>query len=114
MIRNASNKAILAKNEKLATSIFSKAKGLMFTKKTGKALIFTFSFEQYIPLHMFFVFYPIDVLWLNKDKKVVFLKQDFKPWTMISPKKKAKYVLELKEGTIKRSNTRIGDTISFK
>ena len=39
---------------------------------------------------MFFVFFPIDVLFLDKNKKVVELKENFKPFSIYFPKNKAK------------------------
>ena len=62
---------------------------------------------------MFFVFYSIDVLFLNKNKEVVDLKENFKPFTFYTPKAKSMYVIELPNGTIRKTNTRINDNISF-
>ena len=44
---------------------------------------------------MFFVFYPIDVLLLNKHKEIVEIKKNFKPFTLWNSKEKGKYVVEL-------------------
>ena len=62
---------------------------------------------------MIFVFFPIDVIYLNKNKKVIEMKSNFRPFTFYSPKKNAKYVIELPKGTIKKSRTSMGDIISF-
>ena len=35
------------------------------------------------------------------------------PFTTYSPKKKAKYVIELPAGTIRKSKTRLGDEVAF-
>lgn len=113
MLKNITKNRILAKKSKFCKNIFSKAMGLMFSKK-NKALIFIFNKEKIILLHMFFVFHPIDVLFLNKNKKVVEIKEKFKPFTFYTSKNKAKYIIELPYTTIKRTNTKIGDTISFK
>lgn len=40
----------------------------MFTLKP-KTLIFVNKKEMPVSIHMFFVFYPIDVAWLDKKKK---------------------------------------------
>ncbi len=112
MIINQAKKRVLAKKGFHCKSISSKAIGLMFSLKP-KALIFIFRKEKICPLHMFFVFYPIDVLFLNKNKEVVDLKENFKPFTFYTPKAKAKYVIELTNGTIRKTNTRINDNISF-
>ena len=113
MLKNQTNNKILAKKAKLCKTPFSKALGLMFLKK-DKTLIFIFNKEKIVPLHMLFVFYPIDVLFLNKDKKVVEIKENFRPFAFCTPKNKAKYVIELPCATIKKTNTKIGDILSFK
>ena len=80
---------------KICKSIWSKARGLMFSRK--KNLMFVFDKEQRIGLHMFFVFFPIDVLFLDKNKKIIEIKKNFKPFTFYRSKEKAKYVIELTE-----------------
>ena len=85
----------------------------MFKPRFTKPLIFIFNKEKFIPLHMHLVFFPIDVLWLDRNKRVVELKRDFRPFRMYSPSKKAQYVIELKKGTIDASKTSNGDLISF-
>jgi len=58
--------------------------------------------------------FPIDVLFLNEDWKVVEMKEDFKPFRYHRPKKKAMFIIELPEGSILKSKTKVGDIISFK
>jgi len=113
MLKNKTKNKTLAKKPKFCKNNFSKALGLMFSRK-NKTLIFIFDKEKIISLHMFFVFFPIDVLFLNKHKKVVQIRENFKPFRIIVPKKPAKYIIELPDKTIKKTRTEIGDTISFK
>lgn len=86
----------------------------MFRKKLHKnALIFIFHKGKIIPLHMLFVFHPIDVLYIDKDKKVVEIKENLKPFSFYTPKNKAVYIIELPAGTIKKTKTKPGDRIEF-
>ena len=110
-IKNTTRKTLLAKNAKPCKSVFSRTLGLMFSK--SRPLIFIFDKEKITPLHMFFVFYPIDVLFLNKKKGVIETKEDFRPFTFYTPKYKALYIVELPKDTIKSSKTKIGDKIDF-
>ena len=110
MIKNKTAKKVIAKNEKICSSIISKTIGLMFSPRK-KSLVFVFNKEQKVPLHMFFVFFPIDVLFLDSNKKVVELKRNFKPFRLYNPTKKARYVIELPSGLDKI--TKIGDKLSF-
>lgn len=93
MIHNKSTKKAISQNEIYCKSIFSQARGLMFRGKQN--LIMEFPEERKISLHMWFVFFPIDVLILNKDKKIVEIKRNFKPFTFWTAKEKGKYVVEL-------------------
>ncbi|MBD3248915.1 DUF192 domain-containing protein [Candidatus Woesearchaeota archaeon] len=86
---------------------FGKARGLMFSKK--KNLIFVFHKERRVGLHMFFVFFPIDVLFLDEDKKIIEIKKNFKPFRFYKSKKKAKYVVEISE----KNNFNVGESFSF-
>lgn len=112
MLKNKTKNKVLARKYKICKSILSQAKGLMFTRKK-KTLIFIFKKEKITSLHMFFVFFPIDVLFLNKRKKVVQIKDNFKPLRIIIAKKPAKYIIELPNNTIKKTKTTIGDKIEF-
>lgn len=110
MIQNITKNRILAKEFKECKSIISKAKGLMFSRK--KSLVFVFDKETKVTLHMFFVFFPIDILFLDKNKKIVDLFENAKPFrSIIASKKPAKYIIELP--AIKNSNTELGDIIKY-
>ena len=112
-IKNITKNRIIAANFKLCGDNYSKFIGLMFSKQKNKVLIFKFKKEKNISLHMFFVFYPIDVLFLDKNRIVVDKKENFKPFALYKPKRKAMYAIELSNETIKRTKTEIGDKISF-
>lgn len=100
---------IKIKPDKICKTSCSKCLGLMFSKK--KTIVLEFKKEKIIPLHMLFVFYPIDVLFLNKNKKIVEIKHNFKPFTSYTPKNKAKYAVEIPKST--KTRFKIGDICSF-
>lgn len=115
MIKNLSKNRILAKDHEECKTTFSKAKGLMFTfPLKNKGLVFIFEKEKRISLHMFFVFYPIDLIFLNKNKRIVEMKENFLPFNLYMSKRKAKYVLEFPIRTIKMTKSEIGDKIQWK
>jgi len=113
LIKNKTKNRIVAANFRLCDDNLSKSIGLMFSRKQDKALIFKFSKENIIRLHMFFVFYPIDVLFLDKNKIVVDKKENFKPFTFYKSRERAIYAIELLYGAIKKTKTEIGDRINF-
>lgn len=112
MLKNiTTNKKIVSKIS-IMKNIFQKANGLMFRLKfKDEALVFPFPFEQTTSLHMMFVFFPIDVLFLDQNKKIVEIKSNFKPWSVYTPKNKSKYVIELPKG--KSSLVKLNDQISW-
>ncbi len=113
LVKNTRTKKIITRNAVICSDVFSKFVGLMFTKQQNKALIFKFNEEKIISLHMLFVFYPIGVLFLDKNKIVVDKKENFKPFTFYKSKKKAMYAIELPNGTIRKTNIKIGDALDF-
>jgi uncharacterized protein len=109
------NNKLLMKNVKLANTSWQRTKGLMFEdeKQFNYALVFDFPHESKIgtSLHMIFVFFPIDVLFLNKKKEVVD-KITLNPFTPnYTPKKAAKYVIEMPAG--KNKKVKLKDKISW-
>ena len=82
-------------------------------KVRDKGLIFLFSRPLKVDLHMFFVFYPIDVLFLDSNKKVVEKRSRFLPFTIHVARQPCNYVLELEQGAIERSKTELGDLIDW-
>jgi len=67
-------------------------KGLMFSKK--KNLIFVFKKKMKINLHTFFVFYTINIYFLDESKKIIEIKENLKPFRFYFSKKKTKYIVE--------------------
>ena len=79
-------------------TFFKRLKGLMFRirpiKDEGILL------KPCNSIHMFFMFFPIDVIFLNEANEVVFVKENVKPWSVIWPVKGAVAAIELPAGAI--------------
>ena len=112
-VKNVTRNTIIALRSKTADSMLSRSVGLMFSKPTQSAMILKFSSEAIIGLHTLFVFFPIDVLFVDGRLRVVEMLGSMEPFSTYSPKKKAKYVIELPAGTIRKSKTRLGDEVAF-
>lgn len=115
-VLDESKHTVLAEDYILCESVSSKARGLMFRDKSyaeDHCLIFPFNEEKYQSLHMFFVFFPIDLIFLDGDFKVVEIKRRFSPFTVYNSERKSKYVIELPQGAVASSGTKIGDVISW-
>lgn len=79
------------KIDKICSSVLSQFFGLRFSKR--KNLLFVFDKERRVVVDMFFVFYPITILYMNKDKEIIDIKKA-KPFRIYFSNKKVKYIIE--------------------
>ncbi|MFA6072526.1 MAG: DUF192 domain-containing protein [Candidatus Woesearchaeota archaeon] len=108
------NKELICKIIKFKNNSFSKGIGLMFHKRIiDEAHIFIFNKKRKVTLTMWFVFFSIDVIFLDENKKIVELKENFKPFTNYYPKCESSFVVELPLGTIKKKNLKKQDKLDF-
>jgi uncharacterized membrane protein (UPF0127 family) len=110
MLRNESQGFEIARSFKLCKNPWSQARGLMFSRP--RVLVFQFDCPRQISLHMFFVFFPIDVAFLDEGMVVVDIKRNFLPFRVYTSHADAGCVIETPAGMLK--NTSIGDKISIK
>jgi len=64
-------------------------------------------------IHMFFMRYPLDIVFLDKVGEVLFMYRGIKPWRMGRVVRGARLAIELPEGSIERSGTEVGDQIEM-
>ncbi len=62
---------------------------------------------------MFFMRYPLDVIFLDKSGAVIFMYHGIKPWRVGRIVKGARTAIELPTGTIARTGTEVGDTLHY-
>ena len=114
IVRNATTGTLISDDAKGCRSIFSKGIGLMFRRRVKRPLVMIFSKEQKISLHMWFVFCPIDVIYLDRKKRVIETVENFRPFRYHISRRQAQFIIEMEHGTIKRHAIRIGDVIELK
>ncbi|WMW21942.1 DUF192 domain-containing protein [Methanolobus mangrovi] len=110
-----SNGKEVATDVVFACSLFKQTKGLMFSKRIpdNYALIFVMKKAQKVSLHMLFVNYPIDAIFLDEQKRVI-KKDSLRPWIgTCSCKAKVKYIIETSHGKSDRMGIDIGDKFEF-
>ena len=126
MLYNVSRKKKIIGKVRFADSSFKRFRGLMFSKKKDFDYALIFDMGKGIgcglisdegklkaSIHMCFVFFPIDVLFLDREKKVVDIAFALKPWTLdYTPKENARYVIELPCGNAKK--VKIGNKVIWK
>lgn len=64
-------------------------------------------------MHMFFMRFAIDIVFLDRNRKVVKINRNLKPWRVSSVVFGARTALELPAGAANSSATRVGDQIRF-
>ena len=105
----------LADKVTICNNVFTRFSGLMFSRelKENEALLIEFPEEESASLHTVFVFFPIDVVWLNEKKEIVELKENFNPFSAHVTKTKAKWVIEFRAGKIKNAKLNVGQKIKL-
>lgn len=122
---NYTKVAILGKDNKekfsfsasIADTFDLRLKGLMFVKEmdTNKAMLFIYPYPQNISMWMKNTYIPLDMLFIDKDKKIINIVQNTTPHSLESNHSNgiAKYVLEINAGVAKTYNFKIGDKVEF-
>jgi uncharacterized protein len=64
-------------------------------------------------VHTWAMSFPIDVVYLTRDNKVLHLEQGLVPWRFAPVRMKAASVLELPENTVRATGTTIGDQLDI-
>lgn len=89
----------------VADNFFAKTKGLMFreTLPRKSGVLFVFGSETVIPIWMFGMRIPLDIIWIGSDNKIKHIERDAEPCRglfckVFKPTKAAKYVLEVNAG----------------
>jgi len=63
-------------------------------------------------IHMFFMGFAIDAIYLDRDVRVIGLDENLRPWRIGHIHRGVRYVLELPVGAIASSGTLVGDQLS--
>ncbi len=79
----------------------------MFSRK--KVLLFIFGKEEHFSFHNWFVFFPLQLIFLDQEKRIVEIKSRFLPFAYYTPRNSFMYVIESPHLT----DFTIGETLSF-
>lgn len=116
MITNRTRNKVISREILLCNKLWSSMKGLMFRKELqeNQCLLIDLHKDTNASIHMFFVNFPIDIIWLNSEKRVVDFARNVQPNTPYkAPSKFARYILELPEKTLDKNPVSIGDLFEF-
>lgn len=96
--------AKIRKTQKMADRLFG-----MILSRNSNGLILSSRFG----IHTFFMKNPIDVLILDKDRRVVRIRENLMPNSVFIWNPKYNLILELPVGSIRHSKTKLGDVLDF-
>ena len=102
----------------LATTTEAKTRGLsgMFSLPTDEAMLFTFNPPVREGFWMKEMNFPIDIIWIDQENKIVDVWQDALPSSypkIYFPKANSSYVLETNANFFKNHDLMIGDSVNF-
>ena len=85
--------------------------------RDGEGMLFVFAKPGKYSFWMKDMNFPIDMVWLGEDLKVVYIKKNADPKLYpetYGPETDAKYVLEVVAGFSDKNNLKVGDSVVFK
>ncbi len=111
MVIKRDDGTIVVQQLKIADNFFSRFMGLMGTKelREGEGLLI-------MPcngIHMFWMRYSIDAVFLNQNYEIVHLERGIRPWKVSPIIKNARMVLEVPENTIDIKGLSLGDKLNI-
>lgn len=95
-----------------------RARGLSGRESLGEdeGMLFVF----YKPSKNYFwmqgMLFSIDIIWINENREIIFIKKDAKPEDFLStfgPDEDSMYVLEVVSGFSDKNNIKVGDKVQF-
>ena len=95
--------------------------GLMFRESLNKnsGMLFVFPEENFYSFWMKDTLIPLDIIWINSDKEIVFIKHNAQPCLEndcenFTSNEKALYVLEINSGIAEEIGLKVGDKADFR
>jgi uncharacterized membrane protein (UPF0127 family) len=111
VLTNISRDSVLLTSPHVADNLWTRFVGLMGKSNlpTGEGLIL----EPASSIHMFFMRFPIDAVFVDRDWKVLFIAHSIKPWRVSRIVRHGRRVIEMPAGTCVRTHTQVGDTLGL-
>lgn len=80
-------------------------------------MLFNYETDETCGIWMKDMLIPLDIVWLDEDKKVIHIKENasetLSTSTVMRPKTLCRYVVELPAGSVKNSGIRVGQQATF-
>jgi uncharacterized membrane protein (UPF0127 family) len=89
----------------LGRAVIEPQEGLIFARRR---------YEPFMLMHMFFMRFAIDLVFLDRYDRVIRICSFLKPWRLSPVVFAARKALEMAPGAVARSRTVVGDQIAFR
>ena len=109
IVRNTERNSVLGEAIEVAATSVQRVKGLLGRDclADGQGLLF----KHCSSLHTFFMQFPIDIIFTDKNGKVLKLAPGVRPFKLVAAPLRSFYAIELPVGAIEGSQTRVGDRL---
>jgi uncharacterized membrane protein (UPF0127 family) len=110
-VANVERNTLLGDRVRVARTLTSRTVGLLGTRSLapGEGLWI----ERSPSIHMFFMRFAIDVVFVAADGRVTKIVENLKPWRVVWWARGARDCLELPVGAVEVSGTRVGDRLEL-
>ena len=110
-IENQTRGTLIADRCRVATSLADRAVGLLSTPEVlpGEGLLI----ERTQSIHMFFMRYAIDVVFVDRDGRVTRVVERLRPWRVVWWARGARDCIELRAGSLEGTGTAKGDQLAI-
>ena len=112
-VYNKTRETFVATEATLANSYFRRLVGLLGKTRRWAQLGRGLWIVPSRGVHTIGMMFPIDLIFLSKDKEVVHVEEHVRPFRISAVSLKATSVLELPPHTIYRSGTKVGDRLEI-
>jgi len=115
-VRNHTRSTVLCSRATLARGLRASTRGLLGRNQLSRDEGLIIEAARFLPLmwmHTLFMRFPIDVVFLGRDSRVVKIEASLEPWHVSSIVFGARQAVELSAGAANLANTAIGDLISL-
>jgi uncharacterized membrane protein (UPF0127 family) len=82
----------------------------------NQGMLFVFDHSDKYSFWMKDMFFPIDIIWIDENMKVVYIKSGARPELFpetYEPGRDSKYVFEVSSGFAEKNNLKVGDRVVF-
>ena len=108
-VRNTARDTLLGDRIRVARSMAERTVGLLRTPSLGPGE--GLWIERSPSIHMFFMRYAIDAVFVADDGRVTKIVENLRPWRVVWWARGARDCLELPVGAVEASGTRVGDQV---